>query len=166
MNFEYAIEHVLKYEGSKLTNDKSDHGGLTKFGISSRAHPDIDIETLTREAAIEIYRVQYWDKYEFDKVPVEIRLPLFDTTVNMGHKNAVICLQRAINCVTNADIEEDGIFGKETENELKSLLDNWGYTYGLIHSFKSERAAYYRVLAARDPSQEKFLKGWLKRAYC
>ncbi|SPM44720.1 Uncharacterised protein [Orientia tsutsugamushi] len=35
----------------------------------------------------------------------------------------------------------------------------------LLAALKSEAAGYYRTLAATQPRQAKFLKGWLKRAY-
>lgn len=163
MKFEDAIEYVLQWEG-EFSDDKDDRGGITKWGISSRSHPDVDIKNLTKEQAIEIYRKEYWDKYNFATIPDEICIKLFDMTVNIGFKGAIICLQRALNTL-NAELLEDGVFGDKTKLALKSVVDHWGYLTGIFCALKSERAAYYRVLAAKDPSQEKFLKGWLRRAY-
>ena len=41
-DFNKAIEKVLKFEGV-LSNDKYDAGGLTKYGISKRMYPTLDI---------------------------------------------------------------------------------------------------------------------------
>lgn len=164
MKFEDAIEYVLQWEGSEYSDDKNDKGGETKWGISKRAHPDVDIKNLTKKQAFQIYKKEYWDKYKFDAIPEEFQLKLFDMTVNMGFKGAIICLQRALNTL-NAGLIEDGILGEKTLSSLKNILDHWGYSMGLFCALKSERAAYYRVLAAQDPSQKKFLAGWLRRAY-
>lgn len=164
MKFEDAIKYVLAFEGSDYTNDPKDKGGETKFGISKRAHPNVDIKNLTKDQVIQIYRTEYWDKYGIERFKDEFQLPMFDMTVNMGFKNAVICLQRAINTLP-LKIDEDGVLGAQTFDALNEIYDHWGYLFGVCSALKSERASYYRVLAAKDPSQQKFLNGWLRRAY-
>lgn len=57
--FNGAVERTLKFEGI-LSNDKYDAGGLTKFGISKRAYPKLDIVNLTVEDAKKIYERDYW----------------------------------------------------------------------------------------------------------
>ena len=59
MPFYQEIKHVLKREGGYV-NDPDDPGGETKYGISKRAHPDVDIASLTPESAAEIYKDYYW----------------------------------------------------------------------------------------------------------
>ena len=39
--FERAIDKTLAWEGGYV-NDPKDPGGETKYGISKRAHPDVD----------------------------------------------------------------------------------------------------------------------------
>ena len=48
-NFPDCISHVLAAEGG-LVNDPQDPGGVTKFGISQRSYPALDIRELTPEA--------------------------------------------------------------------------------------------------------------------
>ncbi|MCC7279439.1 MAG: hypothetical protein IT487_14145 [Chromatiaceae bacterium] len=48
-NFPDCIAHVLVAEGG-LVNDPQDPGGVTKFGISQRSYPALDIRELTPEA--------------------------------------------------------------------------------------------------------------------
>jgi len=44
------IKEVLRREGgAKLTKDPDDPGGVTKYGISKRSNPDVDVENLTED---------------------------------------------------------------------------------------------------------------------
>ena len=42
-------------------NDAADASGETKYGISSRSYPAIDIASLTLEDAKAVYRLDFWD---------------------------------------------------------------------------------------------------------
>lgn len=81
-DFDRAVDFVLELEGrDRLVNDS---GGLTKWGISSNAHPDVDILSLTREQAVEIYRTEYWDECGCDAYAWPTNLVIFDAAVNQG----------------------------------------------------------------------------------
>ena len=148
--------------------DKNDPGGATKYGISQRSYPSLNIKELHREDAIKIYYCDYWLKGKFEQIPDEnITTKLFDFTVNFGQRAATFVLQRALRSVS-INVVEDGLFGPQTlyatiscctpecaENRVKMLLT----------ALKSEAAGYYRTIAAKNPSQQKFLNGWLNRAY-
>ena len=75
MTFETAVAFVLEQEGG-LSNLAGDSGGLTKFGISKNNHPDLDIAGLTQEQAIEIYRMDYWNKLHCNQLPKGLELGL------------------------------------------------------------------------------------------
>jgi lysozyme family protein len=47
VTFNEIIEVVLHHEGGYV-NDPKDPGGETKYGVSKRAYPDIDIKSNTR----------------------------------------------------------------------------------------------------------------------
>ncbi len=59
MSFDQALKFVLEREGGYV-NDSSDPGGETKFGISKKAYPNLDIRNLTPELAGAIYKADYW----------------------------------------------------------------------------------------------------------
>lgn len=82
-SFEKAIDFVLSIEGGYV-NDPSDPGGETKYGISKRAYPNVDIANLTESAAKEIYKRDYWDAMECDNLVYSVDIVAFDTAVNMG----------------------------------------------------------------------------------
>lgn len=65
-----------------------DTGGLTKFGISQHAHPDVDIANLTQDGAAKILKSDYWDKIDGDKLPANIQHTAMDAAVNQGVENS------------------------------------------------------------------------------
>jgi lysozyme family protein len=155
-DFAKAIKFVMKNEGG-FSDDPQDSGCVTKFGISQKSYPDLDIEHLTKEQAIEIYQRDFWLPYQdFDD---RLATKVFDLSVNMGHKRAVQILQRALQCL-GAKIVDDGVLGPITKQAVD--LANVDM---LLTAIKSEAAGVYRNLAATNTSQQKFLKGWLRRAY-
>lgn len=107
MTFETAVEFILKHEGG-LSDDAQDSGGLTKWGISQRAYPDLDIRNLTREAAIQLYKTDYWDKCRCSELPHGLDLLVMDSAVNQGPAAAIRMLQRAVKT------KVDGIIGPTT----------------------------------------------------
>lgn len=82
-NFDQAVGMVLKHEGGYV-NDPTDPGGETKYGISKRAYPKVDIASLTVDGAKAIYKRDYWDAIGADQLPPNVRYAAFDTAVNMG----------------------------------------------------------------------------------
>lgn len=76
--------YVSKEQAQKL----GDLGGETKFGISKRAYPNLNIATLTREQAEEIYYNDY-----FKKLPTVTDINLFyqvlDMSINAGVRTAL-----------------------------------------------------------------------------
>jgi len=55
--FEQAVAGLLEREGGETT----DQGGRTKYGISSKGHPNVNLDKLTKEDAKQIYKRDYWD---------------------------------------------------------------------------------------------------------
>ena len=66
--FDRCIRAVLSEEGG-LSDHQQDPGGLTKYGISRRAYPDLDIRRLTMDDVIEIYRRDYWNPVHGTDLP-------------------------------------------------------------------------------------------------
>lgn len=91
--------------GSKLITDQ---GGLTRYGISQRAYPTLDIAALTRQQAQDIYARDYWAPVQGDALPGALALVVFDAAVNQGVVRAVRLLQGCLGVAT------DGIMGPDT----------------------------------------------------
>lgn len=108
-DWDEAIDFTLRMEGgAKAENDPNDPGGLTKFGISQRAFPNLDIANLTLDEAKKIYRHNYWEACRCDELPRALAIAVFDTAVNQGVGKAKRLLQIALN------VDVDGIIGDKT----------------------------------------------------
>lgn len=83
-NFDEAFALVIGVEGG-YTNNPADPGGETKFGISKRRYPDLDIKNLTIDQAKVLYKRDYWDEHDLDARPWCESLLVFDTSVNGGN---------------------------------------------------------------------------------
>lgn len=157
--FLQAVEVVLAHEGGYV-HDPRDPGGETKYGISKRSYPHLDIANLTREDAIAIYYRDWWQRYGYGRLQDEaIATKLLDMAVNMGPATAHRLLQKTL-VFLGYDIAVDGIIGPQTvgatnKADPKRLLQ-------LLRWRAAEH--YYRIAAQRTQSQA-FLMGWLKRAY-
>jgi lysozyme family protein len=107
MNFDKAFQTVIGHEGNYV-NHPDDPGGETKFGISKRAYPNLDIKNLTLDQAKEIYQKDYWTACRCDEMPEPVKYPLFDGAVNSGVKQSIRWLQEAVNS------KPDGVIGPNT----------------------------------------------------
>jgi hypothetical protein len=90
-----AVDFTLRIEGG-LSTDRDDPGnyrpdgtfGGTKYGISARSYPDLDIPNLTKEQAIEIYRRDYWTPSGAERLECPLAMAVFDQAVNGGVDSA------------------------------------------------------------------------------
>jgi len=83
-----AFEIVIGVEGG-LVDDPADPGGLTKFGISQKSYPQLDIRNLTPEQAKDIYYQDYWLAAACDHITNEaLAILVFDCAVNQGVSRA------------------------------------------------------------------------------
>jgi len=155
MSFDRAFAFTVKEEGGYVNHPK-DKGGETKFGISKRAYPHIDIKGLSIEQAKKIYYQDYWLASSADRLPERLALLHFDSAVNHGVGQAKLFLQ-AILCV-----KRDGRIGPITLGVLYKQLE-LGDESNLIEKYLRVRREYYYTIVSLRPDQKVFLKGWLNR---
>ena len=145
--FNRCIDFVLLEEGG-LVNHPRDPGGLTKFGISQRSYPKLDIRRLTLDQAKAIYRRDFWDRIRGDALPVGVDLVVLDMAVNAGVRRAVQLLQQG------AGATDDGIIGPLTLAAVRRRPPP-----DLIEAYSRLRLTYYRSLK-HWPT---FGRGWSAR---
>jgi lysozyme family protein len=147
-----AIVRILKEEGGYVCNPV-DKGGETKYGISSRWYPNLDIKNLTTVKASQIYYHDYWRFNQCHKLPQDIAFVLFDMAVNQGGSFARKALQQALN------VKEDGIIGSITIAAAFAAPSLF-----LITKLTRIRCQHYTNLVQSDHSQITFIEGWIDRA--
>ncbi len=163
-----GVSRLLLDEGGYV-DDPADPGGATKYGISQRSYPKLDIANLTADQAKEIYWRDWWLTYGFEQLtPSPVVAKCFELAPNMGVKTAIICLQRACRAALGVPLDEDGVLGPRTVFTVNQsvTVSSWRL---LLAALKSEAAGHYRTIAAvkyrLDTNGGPFLRGWLSRAY-
>jgi lysozyme family protein len=155
--FQQAVAIVLRHEGGYV-DDPADPGGETKFGISRRSYPDLDIAALTSGEAEAIYYRDWWLPHRYGELPAAVACKVFDLAVNLGARTVVTLLQGA--CVAcGQDIAVDGVLGDRTLAAADACDPG-----ALLGAVKRAAADHYRTIAAGRPVLRKYLAGWLARA--
>ena len=149
MSFDKAFQITVGVEGGYV-NDPADPGGETRYGISKRAHPDVDIKSLTLDQARNIYRRDYWQAASCDSMPERIGHLVFDCAVHHGVKTAIKLLQRALK------VADDGEFGPITRGALTARDTN--ETADLL---MAQRMLYLMTCSAWPT----YKLGWAKRCF-
>jgi len=151
-DFEEAINFVLEMEGD-YTNDPNDPGGETKYGISKKSYPSLDIKNLTRQDAIEIYRRDFWNSCRCDDLARPWAILVFDSAVNQGVRVATRIMQIALG------VSVDGIIGPKTiQASHASQQDARKVRLAL-----AERLSAYARLMAEKQGLLVFAKNWAFR---
>lgn len=147
MTFDEAVEIVLDIEQGYVF-DPNDPGGETNWGISKRAHPNVDIKNLTRDGAKAIYLNHYWLPLKPLLIPAHLRLCLFDCAVNQGVETSIRLLQSAVG------LKPDGIIGPMT----LAAADSYSRRRALRNLLMARHERY-----TKNPRWNIYGAGWSKR---
>ncbi len=143
-SFEEAYAFIRKWEGGYV-HDPHDRGGPTNMGITQATYDDYrrrhglppqEVARITPAEAEAIYR-EFWEQSGAGRLPRPLGLVHMDTAVNMGPGRAQGFLQ-------------------EVQQQ------NPGTPEAAVEAYLELRLNRYLELA-RDPSQRRFLAGWLNR---
>lgn len=187
-DFSDGFERTSAHEGGYV-NDPVDRGGETYRGIARVHHPDwsgwkrvdamrgkrgfpkaLDSDGTLQKAVKAFYKKAYWDRFDGDDIPDQaLANELYDTAVNMGVRRSVRFLQSSLNLLNRnqrdyADLVVDGWFGGKTLNTLSVLLRKDRGSDALVKMMNIQQGARYVEIMAGDARQERFARGWIKRA--
>lgn len=153
MTSDQAISLVIQVEGGYV-NDPADPGGETKFGISKRAFPDLDIRELQETDARRIYLEQYWNPNRCGEMPHGLDLLFFDSCVNQGPRAATLILERtllrALRRPAQGVISDEVLAAAVSQDRLE-----------LMDLFCAERAVWY-IGSQRIGV---YARGWMRRLF-
>lgn len=145
LTFDIAFDRLLGHEGGYV-NDPQDPGGETNWGISKRSYPQLDIRTLSRDAAKAIYLLDFWQP--LGQADVAIKFQVFDFAVNGGLSVAVRKLQAAVG------VADDGHWGPQSAQALAELEKN-----DVLLRYNAQRIRFYASLK----NWPLYGKGWCVR---
>ena len=159
--FERIFDYLLRVEGG-YSDDENDKGGKTKYGITEEEARDFrykgDMQDLTKDFAKNIYLKKYYLGNKLDKVINDkVALSICDWAVNSG-RNGTKNAQIAVNQLTNANLDVDGIIGNKTLEALNSVDSD-----KFLEVYHNLQRIYYKGKVEADRTQEGFLTGWLNR---
>lgn len=147
--------------------------GLSDFDLDMDGDIDgADIRMLTPDHAKALYWRCFWQRVGADQLPRPLGEAVFDQAVNGGIVAARKLLQRAVNLCLMQIIGSrpqllvvDGRIGPATGAAVLRVLQYPAMGMpALLDAYRSAVKERYRAIAANDPSQQQFLKGWLARA--
>jgi lysozyme family protein len=159
--FEKVVPFINVIEGGH-SEGIDDFGGETKYGISKREFPQIDIPSLTFPQACAILEENYWRKYRIYEIEnQQVANQVFLLLINMNPLKAGRIIQKAINacgsCLVNIKI--DGVLGSKSIWAINLLNSDW-----LMDRIRVEECRYYLQFADENVSQQGKLRGWIRRA--
>lgn len=180
-SFELAYP-IIHAQEVGISRDPDDMGGDTVDGISLRYlkskgdldgdgwldgdldhDGDVDFDDLlamTGEMRKHEFRLNFWDKYHYDRIHSQrIATMVCSFTVNMGSKQSHKLLQRC-GRPFGATLLDDGIIGIQTLTVINNLQPA---QLAMVYAAQAE--GFYRQIVSHRPSQQKWLNGWLNRAY-
>lgn len=160
--FDALVEDLISDEGGgTISNRATDKGGLTRWGISKRAHPDVDVINLTREGAIVLYREKYFDAARIAELPRVLAKLVFDAAVNHGVPSAGFMLQMAYNAKASGEdkLKPDGVIGDKTIAAVAALSP--ANILRLLMLFCAERMKRY----GSDATWSANGNGWSNRLF-
>jgi lysozyme family protein len=159
MTFDEIMSIILHRRiegGDQIVENPRDPGGLTKWGISLRANPELGrdgIINLTKEKALKIYRKNYWQPASITKYPSMLRLAIMDGSVNHGVRRHNEIVQQAANSL-GSKLVVDGLVGPKTLAAIKGF-DKVDFLVALLET-------RMRVYQQSDNFDE-FGRGWIRR---
>ena len=159
-NFNETMKLMLNLEGGK-TDEKSDRGGRTNFGITQRTYNDwlkqnklksSDVFKISKERALKIYKKQFWGVIKGDQLPHNVAKAIMSMALTDGPQDSVRFIQRLLN------IEQTGFMGPKTLAAIwsKCKKDDKMFTKKILDA----QIKRYKS----DEQADTYGKGWTNRA--
>jgi len=157
--FDNAFDLLMEIEGG-FVDHPDDPGRATKYGISKRSHPEVDIANLTEAGAKAIYKAEYWPWYMDRVTDWGVAAEMFEQLVNMRPRTAVKIWQRALRYL-GAEIAVDGQFGAVTLRNINGYSRRMRTP--LLKALNGVQFMHFLKLVEGGERFDAFARGWLRR---
>lgn len=164
-NVSKLLPFILSWEGGYV-NDPVDKGGATNMGVTIATWRNVgydkdgdgdidvdDLKLLSKDDVLNrVLKPHYWDKWKADQIKSQSVANILVDWVWGSGANGIKLPQKLLGLTV------DGIVGPKTlaaVNASDSLV--------LFNTIKAEREAFLYRIVERDPTQKRFIKGWLNR---
>ena len=154
--FQEAFNILMQFEGG-LVNDLDDSGGLTKYGISSKSYPHVNIAALSLDDARDIYHHDFWEPCSLDRLCFKskrLAVRIFIMGVLIGLPKIVKITQSAVNLFVDTPIAVDGKMRTQTIMAIQGIR----HPAALSAAHKILTGQYLLAIG-----KKKYLAGWLMR---
>lgn len=158
--FKIALQFTLKWEGGM--GHPTDLAGTVNRGISQDTYDTYcdqkglrkcPVSEITDAEVEELYRQMYWKASQADTMCLPLAVAHFDTAVNFSVSGSISFLQEALGLS-----DPDGIFGPKTAAALAKNNNLQTAT-----RYCQCRINYRQERVQKNPTQDVFLQGWLRR---
>ena len=148
------IERTIDHEGGYFFHP-ADPGGETRYGISRRNYPSLDIKRISKEQAVELYRRDIYDPLNLEGIDsARVRFKIFDIAVSAGTSVSVNMLQGIVGAEVN------GVIDRETTALVNAMNEN-----ELLLALLQMQLLHYGDIVSQHPERAMQLKGWILRAF-
>jgi lysozyme family protein len=143
-NYANCLAVTLEYEGG-YSNDPSDPGGPTKYGITihdvrqylKQNATAADVKNLTVDQAKTIYRAHYWTPMCGDQWPDGLDLTVWDAGVNSGTGRSKTWAQQTLKASAASDFLELATIAKTIKDYTPQIKDFNGRRLSFLHALRT-----------------------------
>ena len=162
---EILLPFILRWEGG-FVNDPNDRGGATNKGVTLSTWRNVgydkdgdgnidvtDLKQLTDEDVMRrVLKPHYWDRWRADEITSQSIANMLVDWVWCSGAYGIKIPQRILS------LKIDGIVGAKTLSAVNSRDPR-----ELYDELRNEREEFLRRIVKNNPTQKKFLRGWINR---
>lgn len=166
---EKLVDFILKWEGG-YSDHPNDPGGATNMGVTIGTMKSLglkydknndkkidkkDVKLITKQDAIDIMKVHYWDKVKADQITSQAVANILVDWFWMSGTNASKGIQRLVG------VTDDGIIGKNSLAAINETIKKDEEKF--VEQLYKARKQFYTNIINRNKKLESFRKGWTNR---